>query len=120
MESVEAIIDRLSAHLALTLEVIAALLIVRGAVEAAARTLFSFGKSTSFAARREAWIHFARWLLMGLEFELAADIIRTAISPTWDDVGQLAAIAGIRTFLGVFLERDIREVEESARRAEST
>ena len=38
---------------------------------------------------------------------LAADIVRSAIAPTWNDIGQLAAIAAIRTFLNYFLERDL-------------
>lgn len=58
-------------------------------------------------ARREAWLSLARWLLLSLEFLLAADIVRTAITPSWDDIGQLAAIALIRTFLNFFLERDL-------------
>jgi uncharacterized membrane protein len=53
------------------------------------------------------------WLLLSLEFELGADIIRTAISPTWEQIGQLASIAVIRTFLNYFLEKDI---EKYARR----
>ena len=49
------------------------------------------------------------WLLLGLEFELAADIIRSVISPTWKDIGELGAIAVIRTFLNYFLEKDLEE-----------
>jgi uncharacterized membrane protein len=45
---------------------------------------------------------------LALEFLLAADILRTAISPTWTDIGQLAAIAGIRTFLNYSLAHDLR------------
>ena len=52
-------------------------------------------------------LRFASWILLSLEFALAADIVRTAIAPTWDDIGQLAAIAAIRTFLNYFLERDL-------------
>jgi uncharacterized membrane protein len=44
------------------------------------------------------WLGFGGWLLLGLEFELAADIVRTAIAPTWTEIGQLGAIAVIRTF----------------------
>jgi uncharacterized membrane protein len=51
------------------------------------------------------------WLLLGLEFELAADIVRSAIAPTWTDIGQLASIAAIRTFLNYFLESDIEKVQ---------
>ena len=52
------------------------------------------------------------WLILGLEFMLAADIVRTAISPTWQQTGQLAAIAVIRTFLNYFLEKDIEKYAE--------
>ena len=58
-------------------------------------------------------MRFGGWLLLGLEFELAADIIRTAISPSWTDIGQLAAIAGIRTFLNFFLESDLEKLGRS-------
>jgi uncharacterized membrane protein len=55
-----------------------------------------------------ALAQFARWIL-ALEFALAADIVRTAIAPTWDGIGHLAAIAVIRTVLNYFLERDMAE-----------
>ena len=52
--------------------------------------------------------------LLGLEFELAADIIGSVVSPTWRDIGELAAIAVIRTFLNYFLERDLENSEPAA------
>jgi uncharacterized membrane protein len=61
--------------------------------------------------RKEVWLSFGMWLLLGLEFELAADIIRTVISPTWIQMGQLAMIAAIRTFLSYFLEKDLEKYE---------
>lgn len=55
----------------------------------------------------EAWFHaFAA----GVSLLLAADLVDTAIAPSWDQIGQLAAIAAIRTGLGFFLERDIDAV----------
>jgi hypothetical protein len=48
--------------------------------------------------RNEVWLCFGVWLLLGLEFELAADMIQ---------MGQLATIAVIRTSLNYFLERDM-------------
>jgi uncharacterized membrane protein len=50
-----------------------------------------------------------RYLALGLEFQLAGDILRTAIAPTFAELGQLAAVAAIRTALNFFLEREIRE-----------
>ena len=48
-----------------------------------------------------------RYLALGLEFELGADIIATAVRPSWDEIGKLAAIAGIRTALNFFLAREL-------------
>jgi uncharacterized membrane protein len=89
----------------------AALLITIGAAEAFAMSLLRFRAPT--ADKMQIWMHFATWLLLGLEFELAADVIRTAIAPTWSDIGQLAAIAAIRTFLSFFLDKDIENVSLS-------
>ncbi|BAZ45816.1 hypothetical protein NIES4102_28430 [Chondrocystis sp. NIES-4102] len=50
-------------------------------------------------------------LSLSLEFLLAADILGTAISPSWVSIGLLAATAGIRTFLNYFLHQEIKELE---------
>ncbi len=51
-------------------------------------------------------------LALSLEFLLAADIAATAVSPTWDAIGRLAAISGIRTFLNFFLQQEVQELEK--------
>ena len=48
---------------------------------------------------------------MALEFELAADVLRTAVAPTWDETGQLAAIVVLRTLLNFFLQKEIDKAE---------
>jgi uncharacterized membrane protein len=60
--------------------------------------------------RRAGWLRYARWLVAGLTFQLAADIMESSIATNWESVGRLAAIAAIRTFLNYFLERDVAEV----------
>jgi uncharacterized membrane protein len=47
-------------------------------------------------------------LALSLEFLLAADILRTAVAPTWEDIGKLAAIAALRTLLNYFLDRELK------------
>ena len=112
---VEELIHASAGWIALGVEAAAALLIAIGAIEALARTLPTvIGRSASPGEKRLAWQHFARWLVLALEFELAADILRTAISPSWDAIGQLGAIAVIRTFLSYFLSKDIEEARQSA------
>ena len=54
----------------------------------------------------------ARYLALALEFQLGADIISTAISPSWDQIGKLGAIAVIRTALNFFLSREMTEERE--------
>lgn len=95
----------------------AVLVVAYGAAEGFVRLLGLVAKSpATHGARKEIWRRFGMWLLLGLEFELAADIIRSVVSPSWRDIGQLAAIAVIRTFLNFFLEQDLERagVRESA------
>ena len=93
----------------------ALLVIVFGAFEAFAAGLrATFNSSGTGRELRQGYIRFARWLIAGLTFQLAADVIETAITPGWEDIGRLAAIAVIRTFLSYFLERDMKETAESS------
>lgn len=51
----------------------------------------------------------ARFLALALEFQLGADILSTAVAPSWDEIGKLGAIAVIRTALKYFLSREMEE-----------
>ena len=55
-----------------------------------------------------------RFLALGLEFQLGADILGTAVSPSWDEIGRLGAIAGIRTVLNYFLAQDLQAANRPA------
>jgi uncharacterized membrane protein len=59
----------------------------------------------------------ARYLSLALEFQLGADILSTAIAPTWDSLGQLGAIAVIRTGLNFFLTREMKELAPKTEKA---
>jgi uncharacterized membrane protein len=72
---------------------------------------------TSPLETREVWMRYGRWLIAGLTFQLGADIIETSISPGWEDIGRLAAIAAIRTALNYFLERDLVELRRRSSEA---
>src|SRR5262245_8539478 len=93
------------------IDAMALIIIVIGTVEA-----FFTGLWAAFPAPaqpfREILVRYGRWLVAGLTFQLAADIIETSVAPTWQDVGQLGAIAVIRTFLNYFLERDLAELRD--------
>ena len=56
----------------------------------------------------------ARYLAMALEFQLGADILSTAVAPSWNEIGKLGAIAVIRTTLNYFLPREMQEERQTA------
>lgn len=65
-------------------------------------------------------LKFARYLALALEFQLGADILSTAVAPTWGAIGRLAAIAIIRTALNYFLSKEIKEETERAEQGRPT
>ncbi|MGC2194727.1 MAG: DUF1622 domain-containing protein [Terriglobales bacterium] len=64
------------------------------------------------AAMSEIRITLGRWLVLALELALAADILRTVMIPTWDEIGKLGAIVVLRTVLNYFLEREIEQEQK--------
>ena len=101
----------------LIIDVLALVVIVIGTIEAFLRGLNLLFSHPSGEARRHVELRYARWLITGLTFQLAADIIETAVTTNWDALGRLAAVAVIRTFLNYFLERDLSELRERQRAA---
>ena len=104
---------QLASAIALGIECIAILIVAVGSVEAFFGIVATLMSPQSHGRKKDVWRRFGTWLLLGLEFELAADIVRSVIAPTWLDIGQLGAIALIRTFLNYFLEKDLDHAEIS-------
>lgn len=91
-------------------EFAAALLIGVAAIEALIKAAVIFvQRNRPASAKNEVRLTLGRWLAVALEFELAADILNTAVTPSWSDIEKLAAIAALRTALNYFLEREIRQ-----------
>jgi uncharacterized membrane protein len=113
---VEELFKRIASPIALCAEALAVFIIAFGVIEAFIGLLKSgiADRRVRRGARKEVWLRLGVWLLLGLEFELAADIVRSVISPEWADIGQLAAIAVVRTFLNYFLEKDLEKYAEPA------
>ena len=105
-------VKTLTLWLATGTEGIAALVIAAAVAEAAFRTVRVLLRSSqppdaSHEAKEEVRLRLGRWLALALEFELGADILRTAVAPTWSEIGQLAAIAAVRTAINFFLQQEI-------------
>lgn len=93
--------------LRLLVEALGALIIAAGVVLVVVALLrhLLFKRGNSFTPIRLA---FARYLTLALELQLAADILSTSVSPSWDQIGKLAAIAVIRTALNYFLNKELQ------------
>jgi len=104
-------VKTLTIWLATMTEGVAGLVIALAVIEAAVRTaglpFHHRGPDASHEAKEEVRLRLGRWLALALEFELGADILRTAVAPTWSEIGQLAAVAAIRTALNFFLQQEI-------------
>ena len=107
----------ISEHAIVLIDIIALAVILYGTAEVVINMLrYSFAGSSETQGR-DAWLHYGRWLVAALTFQLAADIIETSITTSWEAVGRIAAVAVIRTFLNYFLERDLAEVRDRKQEA---
>ena len=119
----EELLHELAHSVALVIEGIAIVIIAVGS----ARALLDFGRVTIASRRgqveqRVASLDFAHWLVAGLTFQLAADIVSTSFAPSWNEVGRLAAVAAIRTFLSYFLDHEMetnRRLQQAREPSES-
>jgi uncharacterized membrane protein len=89
-----------------------AIVIFVGAAIAFCRFVLVTFKREGMAPFAPVRLDLGRFLALGLEFQLAADILRTAVAPSFNELAQLAAIAAIRTALNFFLGREIKEQRE--------
>lgn len=97
----------------LGVEIFGASLVTIGVIMAIAHLVRTFAakEALSFTTTR---LILARYLALALEFELGADILGTAVSPSWDQIGKLGAVAVIRTGLNFFLTQEMRGAENAA------
>ena len=108
MEAVEGIIIHAVQWLRLAVETIGAFVIALGVVIAIyhfTRT-YALSKPNDYVEVRQILV---RYLALALEFQLGADILSTAVTPSWDQIGKLGAVATIRTGLNYFLMREMKE-----------
>jgi uncharacterized membrane protein len=110
---VEELVVNLVLWLKLAVEAMGAVVIGVGMFLAGHRLVRAFPPTvTDFIDVR---LTLARFLAIALEFQLGADILSTAVAPSWDGIGKLASIAVIRTALNYFLSREMEEYTPGSR-----
>lgn len=110
----EEVLRHVAFHLGSLAEAIALAIIGGAVIHAASGT----ARDALNPKRTRPWsdvhLDLARSLALALEFMLARDVVRTAVTPSWDDLGKLAAVAVIRTGLNFFPQREFKEAHTTA------
>jgi uncharacterized membrane protein len=97
------------------IDMLALVIVAFATLEAFVRAVPLMFSEANGHERRQVWLRYARWLVAALTFQLAADILETSISSSWESLVRIASIAVIRTFLNYFLEKDLGETRERDR-----
>ena len=111
METVEILLEEFVRILALALEFTAALCIAVGFVKTFI-LLLKRRKADYSPLYNRLRLSFGGWLALALEFQLASDIVKTTVAPSYENLIQLGAVAVIRTFLNYFLSKELHELPE--------
>lgn len=114
--------------LAMGIELIAVVIIAFATAEAVARVVSAFRMELhpsgdargALRKKEEIRLRLGRWLVLSLEFLLAADILKTAVAPSWTELGQLAAVAALRTGLNHFLQREVERAGHAGDKTRET
>lgn len=96
----------------LTVSGLGALVVVWGVIEAIVAFIsmkFALRKKDAVLESESIRQRLGAHLLLGLEIFIAADIISSAVSPSWEKVGILASIVGVRTVLSYFLRVELKQ-----------
>jgi uncharacterized membrane protein len=96
------------------LEIIAAAVIAAALIRLIIEYFQTLTKTKNGLSAMAARVHFGSAVAVSLELLLGADVLATAVAPTWNEIGKLAAIATIRTVLNYFLEKELKHSKSPA------
>jgi uncharacterized membrane protein len=108
-ETIEPAIVGAVQWLRLGVETVGAMVVCLGVIAAAYQFFRHFRDKKSPDNFNRVRLTLGKYLALALEFQLGADILSTAIAPSWEQIGQLAAIAAIRTLLNYFLTKELEK-----------
>src|SRR5258705_5873098 len=104
----EEIAKTITIYISHTLEIASASVIAAALLKLIYSYFTSFTLKKSILSSGEARVRFGSSVSVALELLLGADVLATAVAPSWDDIGKLAAIAVLRTALNYFLEKELK------------
>jgi uncharacterized membrane protein len=110
----EEIAKNITIYISHALEIVSASVIAAALLKLIVRYFQSFLRPKNGLPAIQARVTFGSAVAVSLELLLGADVLATAVAPSWDDIGKLAAIAILRTALNYFLERELKYSKSAA------
>lgn len=111
LEIISTVFIQFGECISLFLDIISVICIVIGIIVAVI-TMFKLIGETTTPLHNRIRMKFGGWLVLALEFQLASDIVKTTLSPNYENLIILGVIALIRTFLNYFLNKELKEEME--------
>lgn len=119
LEEITKALFTIGEFVSLILEIISVICIVTG-LFLSLTLAFKIMKETKTPMHNRVRLKFGGWLALALEFQLASDIIKTTVNPTYENLLIVGVVAVIRTFLNYFLNRELREEMEMTKEFEKS
>ena len=107
----EEIAKHITINVSHAVEVLAAVIIGVAILKVSFGYFSFFYQSKKNISKEEIRVQFGSSVAVALELLLGADVLATAVAPSWDDIGKLAAIAVLRTALNYFLGKELKEIK---------
>ncbi|MGV2829655.1 DUF1622 domain-containing protein [Myxosarcina sp. GI1(2024)] len=109
--NLELFLSQAALMIKMAIEAIAVVLVAFSIIKTIPKIIRSYRHRQGEDFYREIRLDLGLSLVLALELLLAADIVGTSVSPTWNAIGILVAIAALRTVLNYFLEKEIKDIE---------
>jgi uncharacterized membrane protein len=105
----EEAIQHIALEVASLIDAAATLVIAAASVEVIVRSAMAFFTAGGTANLQPIRWRLGNWIGLALELLIGSDVVRTAVSPSWTEVGQLGAIVVLRVVINYTLMYDMRE-----------
>jgi uncharacterized membrane protein len=109
----EEIAKQITVNISHAVEILAAIIIGMAVIKTMHHYLLLIKPSKTTITKEEIRVSFGSSVAVSLELLLGADVLATAVAPSWDDIGKLAAIAVLRTALNYFLGKELKEIKSA-------
>ena len=108
----EEIAKQVTLQVSYAVEILASVIIGIAVIQTLVSFISLFNPSGKKTTKEEIRLQFGSSVAVSLELLLGADVLATAVAPTWDEIGKLAAIAVLRTALNYFLELELNKMHK--------